>query len=120
LVAQTLDALKDLKATKSQKPRFLFATDGREVSTLDLKTDETLRCDFAKLNDHFDFFLPLAGIDKYEAVKENPADIKATGRLGRCQFNPSVPFLFDDKFSQDQRRRHRRRIGGFGDCRLAR
>lgn len=82
-VAQTLDALKDLKATKSQKPRFLFATDGQEVSTLDLKTDETLHCDFAKLNDHFDFYLPLAGIDKYEAVKENPADIKATGRLAK-------------------------------------
>lgn len=82
-VAQTLDGLKDLKATKSQKPRFLFATDGQEVSTLDLKTDETLHFDFAELNDHFDFFLPLAGIDKYEAVKENPADIKATGRLAK-------------------------------------
>ncbi|MBB5052713.1 hypothetical protein HNQ36_002687 [Afipia massiliensis] len=92
-VAQTLDGLKDLKATKSQKPRFLFATDGQEVSTLDLKTDETLHFDFAELNDHFDFFLPLAGIDKYEAVKENPADIKATGRLAKfhdeiVRYNP--------------------------------
>ncbi len=43
----------------------------------------TLHCDFTELNDHFDFFLPLAGIDKYEAVKENPADIKATGRLAK-------------------------------------
>lgn len=82
-VEQTLDALKDAKATKSQKPRFLFTTDGKELSALDLKTDETLHCDFVALNDHFDFFLPLAGIDKYEAVKENPADIKATGRLAK-------------------------------------
>jgi hypothetical protein len=82
-VAQTLDTLKNVKATKAQKPRFLLATDGLEVSALDLKADESLHCDFSKLNDHFDFFLPLAGIDKYEAVKENPADIKATGRLAK-------------------------------------
>jgi len=81
--AQAIDALKDTKATKTQKPRFLIATDGREVSALDIKADEALHCDFATLNDHFDFFLPLAGIDKYEAIKENPADIKATGRLAK-------------------------------------
>ena len=81
--AETIDALKNVKATKSQKPRFLMATDGHEVSAFDTKVEETLHCDFAALNDHFDFFLPLAGIDKYEAVKENPADIKATGRLAK-------------------------------------
>ena len=30
VAAQTIDALKDTKATKTQKPRFLIATDGRE------------------------------------------------------------------------------------------
>src|SRR4051794_30489618 len=53
-VTQTLDVLKDAKATKAQKPRFLIATDGREASALDTKTDEPLHCDFATLNDHFD------------------------------------------------------------------
>ena len=42
-----------------------------------------MHCDFTKLNDHFDYFLPLAGIDKYKAVDENPADIKAAGRLAK-------------------------------------
>jgi hypothetical protein len=72
-VAESLDALSLTKATKSQKPRFLVATDGREVAAYDAKTDDTLHCDYAKLNDRFDFFLPLAGIEKYEAVAENPA-----------------------------------------------
>jgi hypothetical protein len=81
--ATTLDALKDGKATKSHKPRFLIATDGNEVAAYDTKTDEPLHCDYDKLNDHFDFFLPLAGIEKYEAVAENPADIKAAGRLAK-------------------------------------
>jgi len=81
--ATELDALKSSKATKSQKPRFLIATDGKEVAAYDVKADEPLLCDYDKLNDHFDFFLPLAGIEKYAAVAENPADIKAAGRLAK-------------------------------------
>jgi hypothetical protein len=82
-VAETLDALRETKATKSQKPRLLLVTDGREVAAYDTKTDDIHHCDFDKLNDRFDFFLPLAGIEKYEAVAENPADIKAAGRLAK-------------------------------------
>ena len=81
--AMTLDALRESKATKSQKPRFLLTTDGNEIAAYDTKADETLHCEYEKLNDHFDFFLPLAGIEKYEAVAENPADIKAAGRLAK-------------------------------------
>ena len=81
--ANVIDALKDQKIAKNKKPRFIIATDGKEFSALDIKADETLHCDLNKLNDHFDFFLPLAGIDKYAAVEENPADIKAAGRLAK-------------------------------------
>lgn len=81
--AQVLDALKAAKETKTQKPRFLLATDGREVAAYDTKADDPLDCDYSKLNDHFDFFLPLAGIERYDAVSENPADIKAAGRLAK-------------------------------------
>lgn len=77
----TLDMLKERKPAKKNKPRFIIATDGKEFSALDTKADESIHCDFDKLNDHFDFFLPLAGIDKYKAVEENKADIKAAGRL---------------------------------------
>jgi len=99
--AQTLDPLKGTKATKSQKPRFLLSTDGQEISVLDLKTDETLHFDFTALNDHFDFFLPLAGIDKYEAVPENPADIKATGRLAK--FHDEI-VRHNPKWNTDEKR----------------
>jgi hypothetical protein len=78
-----LDALRKSKPTKTHKPRFILSTDGKDVSALDTKVDKTIHCDFEKLNDHFDFFLPLAGIDKYKAVEENPADIKAAGRLAK-------------------------------------
>jgi MmeI, N-terminal domain len=81
--ASVIDDLKAKKVAKNKAPRFLLSTDGNEFSVLDTKTDEPLHFDFEKLNDHFDFFLPLAGIDKYEAVDENPADIKAAGRLAK-------------------------------------
>ncbi|MEY9634094.1 hypothetical protein ABIF66_002323 [Bradyrhizobium japonicum] len=82
-IAETLDQLRESRAAKTQKPRFLLATDGREVAAYDTKADDTCHCDFDKLNDRFDFFLPLVGIEKYEAVAENPADIKAAGRLAK-------------------------------------
>jgi hypothetical protein len=51
--AATLDALKDGKATKSQKPRFLIATDGHEVAAHDTKADDTLYCDYDKITSTF-------------------------------------------------------------------
>ena len=81
--AVTVDALAARKTTKTNKPRFIIATDGEEFSALDTKADETLHCKFTEMTDHFDFFLPLAGIDKYAAIEENPADIKAAGRLAK-------------------------------------
>ena len=79
----TLDVLKQRKPTKTHKPRFIITTDGKEFSALDTKLNDTLHCDYEKLNDNFDFFLPLAGIEKYEGIDETEADVKASGRLAR-------------------------------------
>lgn len=81
--AATVDALAADPLTKKHAPRFLIATDGEEVYAQDIKTDQTCDIPFSKLNDAFDFFLPLAGIERYEGVAENPADIKATARLAK-------------------------------------
>lgn len=81
--AHIVDILKEQKMPKNKAPRFIIATDGNEFSAFDTKADEPLHCDFEKLNDHFDFFLPLAGIDKYKAIDETDADIKAAGRLAK-------------------------------------
>jgi hypothetical protein len=81
--ADTVAALQADPLVKLHKPRIILATDGREVQCRDIKADETLDIDYAKLNDRFDFFLPLAGIERYEAVAENPADVKAAGRLAK-------------------------------------
>jgi hypothetical protein len=79
---------------KKLAPRFLLITDGEEVIARDTKSDLQLDIDYARLNDAFDFFLPLAGIERYESVAESAADIKATGRLAKLydailEANPS-------------------------------
>jgi hypothetical protein len=72
----------DTKLLKNA-PRFLIATDGVEFYAKDIKLDQSLDSSFDTLNDSFDFFLPLAGIERYQGVAENPADIKATARLAK-------------------------------------
>ena len=81
--ATTVDAMVDDPLAKKHATRFLLATDGEEVYCRDIKADQTRDTGFDKLNDIFDFFLPLAGIERYEGVAENPADIKATARLAK-------------------------------------
>lgn len=92
--ARTVDDMVADPVAAKQAPRFFLATDGREVYARDAKADITLDVEFSKLNDSFDFFLPLAGIERYEGVAENPADIKATARLAKLydailEANPS-------------------------------
>lgn len=81
--AVTIDAMKASAAAAANKPRFLMSADGAEISGLDTKSDETFHARFSDFNEQFDFLLPLTGVERYQAVKENPADIKAAGRLAK-------------------------------------
>jgi len=83
--ANVIDTLKFEDIPKNKAPRFVMATDGEEFSLFDKKLDEIRHCDFNKLNEHFDFFLPLAGIERYTGSEENPADVKAVARLAKLQ-----------------------------------
>ena len=79
-------ALANLRAspkTGSQKAKFLLATDGGMVEAEDLISGDTLACAFAELPRHFAFFLPMVGISTVKEIKNNPIDVKATGRLNR-------------------------------------
>lgn len=81
--ANTVDAMCSDPLVKKHHPRLIFATDGREVYCKDVKADQAIDPPFKRLNDHFLFLLPLANIERYEAPSENPADIKATGRIAK-------------------------------------
>ena len=83
MAASTIDEMAgDIKIRKAN-PRYLITTDGSELYAKDIKLDQSIEISYETLNDSFEFFLPLAGIEKYQGVAENQADIKATARLAK-------------------------------------
>ncbi|MCR9194958.1 MAG: lactate dehydrogenase, partial [Hyphomonas sp.] len=80
------DKLAELRAspkTEKGKVRFILATDGQTLEAEDLFEGDIRVCDYPDFPNHFGFFLPLAGITTVKAIKNNPIDIQATGRLNR-------------------------------------
>jgi hypothetical protein len=57
--------------------------DFQDVVAYDMKAKALLDVEFVDLHKNYAFFLPLAGIEKYELTDEHPADIKAAYKLGQ-------------------------------------
>ena len=79
----TLKALRESSKTGSAKAKFILATDGRVLEAEDLSSGEHFVSSYANFAEHFGFFLPLAGISTIREIKENPVDVRATGRLNK-------------------------------------
>jgi len=82
-VQETLRTLRASPRTGQAKAKFILATDGVTLEAEELGSGEVLACDFPRFADHFAFFLSLAGISTVKEIKENPIDVKATGRLNK-------------------------------------
>lgn len=82
-VGATLNALRTSPATTKAKAKFILATDGQTLEAEELTTGETIACDYADFPNHFGFLLPLAGISTIKEIKDNPIDVRATGRLNK-------------------------------------
>ena len=82
-VSDTLKALRASPKTITNKVKFILATDGDWLEAEDLVSSEVLSTPYADLPSHFAFFLSLAGISTVTEIKENPIDIRATGRLNK-------------------------------------
>ncbi|MCK9189470.1 DNA methyltransferase [Acidithiobacillus sp.] len=82
-VGQTLMALRASPATAKAKAKFILATDGLTVEAEELISGETIACAYPDLPNHFGFLLPLAGISTIKEIKDNPIDVRATGRLNK-------------------------------------
>ena len=78
-----LKALRDSPKTVQQKAKFILATDGEDLQAENLADGQTIACALTDLPTHFGFLLPLAGISTVKEIKNNPIDIKATGRLDK-------------------------------------
>lgn len=82
-VAEALDRIKNSPATIKAKTKFALATDGLMLEAEDLLSEERVVCEYKSFQDHFGFFLSLAGISTVKAIRENSFDVKATSRLNR-------------------------------------
>lgn len=82
-VSETLTALAKSAATSKAKAKFVLATDGVMLEAEDLSNGEIIACNYADFADHFGVFLPLAGISTLQEIKDNPIDVRATGRLNK-------------------------------------
>ena len=82
-VGNTLKALRASPATTKAKAKFILATDGQTLEAEELAGFETIACAYPDFPNHFGFFLPLAGISTIKEIKDNPIDVRATGRLNK-------------------------------------
>jgi hypothetical protein len=82
-LGESLRTLRDSPATTKAKAKFVLATDGQTLEAEELISGETIACDFEDFPNHFGFLLPLAGISTIKEIKDNPIDVRATGRLNK-------------------------------------
>jgi len=82
-VGASLKTLRASPATSKAKAKFILATDGQTFEAEELSGGETIACAYPDFPDHFGFFLPLAGISTIKEIKDNPVDVRATGRLNK-------------------------------------
>jgi len=78
-----IDNIKNQERVTSQSPRFIIVTDYDTLLALDTKNQDSLDISFVDLAKHFDFFLPLAGMEKAQFKSENPADVKAAEKMAK-------------------------------------
>ncbi len=72
-----IDNIKTNGKSLKHDPRFIVVTDFETLLAIDSKTSETLDIPIVEITKHFDFFLPLAGMEKAQQQFENPADVNA-------------------------------------------
>ena len=82
-VPETLLALRQSPKTAANKVKLILATDGESLEAEYVVGEDSLACPFPEFADHFGFFLPYAGITTVKEIKDNPIDVRATGRLNK-------------------------------------
>lgn len=77
------ESTKKSSHISKDKIRFIIVTDFEDVVAYDTKAKDTLDIEFIDLPKSYAFFLPLAGIEKFEVTSEHPADVKASYKMGQ-------------------------------------
>ena len=78
-----IDELKTKKEVTKHSPRFIIVTDFETLLAYDTKTSDSLDTELLNIVNHYDFFLPLAGMEKANFQDENPADVRASIKMAK-------------------------------------
>lgn len=78
-----LDELKNDNCVIKAQPKIVAVSDGQTIRAFDLRQGETFEQRVARLFCDFEFFYPLAGVERIEYTEESPADIKAAEKLAK-------------------------------------
>ncbi|MDO4496937.1 MAG: N-6 DNA methylase [Bacteroidales bacterium] len=78
-----LEELKADAAVRKAAPKIIAVSDGRTLRAWDCRRQQTFEQQVDRLFCDFDFFYPLAGIERIEYVEESPADMKAAEKLAK-------------------------------------
>ncbi len=80
LLSSIDEIAKDNRILK-HKPRFAILSDFKHLVAKDLKLGRNLDIEIKELPNYFDFFLPLAGSEVYNATNDNEADRNASYKM---------------------------------------
>lgn len=77
----SIDTISKEERILKHKPRFAILTDYKELVAKDLRLGKNLDIEIKELPNYFDFFLPLAGSEVYNASNNNEADRNASYKM---------------------------------------
>ena len=80
-ILSTLENVSKEERILKHKPRFAIVTDYKHIVAKDLKLGRNLDIELNELPNYFDFFLPLAGSEVYNASNDNEADRNASYKM---------------------------------------
>lgn len=83
---ELVSVLEDLKRNTNvlkAEPKVIAVCDGKTIRAFDTRQRETFEQQVDRLYCDFEFFYPLAGVERIEYIEESPADIKAAEKLAK-------------------------------------
>lgn len=83
---ELVSVLEDLKRNNNvqkAEPKIIAVCDGKTIRAFDTRQRETFEQQVDRLYCDFEFFYPLAGVERIEYIEESPADIKAAEKLAK-------------------------------------
>lgn len=83
LLTDELEAIKQDEKVDKQKPRIIAVSDGETLLAYDTKEKESYENKVEKIWLDFQFFYPLAGVEKFSFAEESDADVKAAVKMAK-------------------------------------